>query len=516
MTKHEKYNSVAGAGKTTRLKKTLNQLEGSILFIAFNKSLRDELKHLEYEIPGLSVMTFHAFAKSEVNKLIGPFNPKSEYYHSEIKRMFSLKTKEATAYLQMIKDYTYGALDIDEFVEFAKKSEHYKAYLDLKDSEVERFKYIWLELMNQRLITHDAYFKIYQVNKPTIHADHIIVDEFQDFSDAMADVINNQQQHANIIKAGDDMQRIYEWRGASGKFDIQFHNEENLIKSYRCPPKVVEAVNPYTRFLTGIEMGSHCEHEGEVTVYGNLDAEFKKGNFPLEDCAFIARNNAALFVAADRFLNAGFNIEMDSNLSFEGIKEHWKWLNDYPVNKFLSKFDSKFDKKLIKYYSDTGEEDKISQLACAKTIKDVFAIEEALGYQDPAKPTVRLYTVFKSKGLGFDNVILADDFNSPKGSVGGGKTVLIEEDLKIIYVAMTRAKKKLYIPSSLHFDKNLRFNESVNYILPLPGETLLERQIRERRANQELKDSKKKKRRARNQRDLFREEGKWLKDNGFD
>lgn len=486
---HTKLESVAGAGKTYKLKKMLPELEGSVLFITFNASLKDESKPLERQFPNLEVTTFHAFAKRAITGLIGPFTPKPAYYNSELKEMFGLQTTEATGYIRMIEDFSYSRLRMGEFIEFVKSSNVYLDFLGLKPSQVERFRGIWNALIEKRLITHDVYFKLFQLNSPKLLANYIVLDEFQDFSDAMIDVIEQNQYAATIIKAGDSMQRIYEWRGASGQFLMNFANVENLRNSRRCPAEIVAVANPYTKFLADVEMGSHAQRDGRVTVYRDMKKQLSRGLFPKQDCAFIARKNSTIYEAADNFVRQGFNVVVDSGASFDDIKRHWLWLNNYPTDSFLARFPSHAEKALIKYYLDSGQDDKVALIGAAKTIKDIFQLENSLGIIHPDRPTVTITTVFRSKGLGFDNVILADDFNSPKGSQG--LTVLREEDLKVIYVAITRAKQTLFLPDTLYFEDELYIGSGVFYVEPIAGESLLEKKIRERKEEIRIKELEK-------------------------
>jgi superfamily I DNA/RNA helicase len=62
---------------------------------------------------------------------------------------------------------------------------------------------------------------------------------------------------------------------------------------------------------------------------------------------------------------------------------------------------------------------------------------------------VILSTTHKIKGRDWDNVALADDFLNIIDKEGA-TTKQIDDELCIVYVALTRAKKALYIPHRLH------------------------------------------------------------------
>lgn len=64
--------------------------------------------------------------------------------------------------------------------------------------------------------------------------------------------------------------------------------------------------------------------------------------------------------------------------------------------------------------------------------------------QHASQTQVFISTVHKAKGLGFDQVVLASDFEWPDDGHPGYK-----ESLNVIYVAITRAKRVLVLPKNL-------------------------------------------------------------------
>ena len=64
------------------------------------------------------------------------------------------------------------------------------------------------------------------------------------------------------------------------------------------------------------------------------------------------------------------------------------------------------------------------------------------------KPRIPIITVHQSKGLEFENVFLAGMQEETFPSYGAVKSGRLDEDKRTFYVAMTRAKKRLYITSN--------------------------------------------------------------------
>lgn len=74
---------------------------------------------------------------------------------------------------------------------------------------------IWSKMANERHpfpINHDTYLKLLQLRKDRIPADLWLLDEYQDTTPALADLINHQD--GQKIYIGDPYQAIYGWRGA--------------------------------------------------------------------------------------------------------------------------------------------------------------------------------------------------------------------------------------------------------------------------------------------------------------
>jgi F-box protein 18 (helicase) len=72
---------------------------------------------------------------------------------------------------------------------------------------------------------HDGYLKLYQLSKPKLNYDYILLDEAQDTTPAVSDIIINQS--CKKIFVGDPHQQIYTFRGAENAMD-KIESEETL------------------------------------------------------------------------------------------------------------------------------------------------------------------------------------------------------------------------------------------------------------------------------------------------
>lgn len=70
--------------------------------------------------------------------------------------------------------------------------------------------------------------------------DAVLIDEFQDVNLAQSEILHLLSPHRNLMAVGDDDQTIYEWRGASPRFILEFEKRYGARKyliadSFRCP-----------------------------------------------------------------------------------------------------------------------------------------------------------------------------------------------------------------------------------------------------------------------------------------
>lgn len=100
--------------------------------------------------------------------------------------------------------------------------------------------------------------------------------------------------------------------------------------------------------------------------------------------------------------------------------------------------------KLLKHFEQTTTNDRDSNLAqlIQKYIPDYKLYKETDLYLGSEEVVVS--TVHKAKGLEFDNVIVAEVIEGTYPGFRSKTTEQIREDARTLYVAMTRAKKRLY------------------------------------------------------------------------
>lgn len=281
------------------------------------------------------------------------------------------------------------------------------------------------------LATHDTYLKLYQLSNPDLSAYGIIyLDEAQDTNLCVMDIVSKQQT-SKIVLVGDEHQQIYAWRGsvnAMEKFDAE---ATDLSKSFRFGPAVAALANSVINknFLVG-----HEDIDTIVDRHSDLE----------EKHTILYRTNIALIFAAVDLLKDGktVNLEFDTVdfirylesavALFRGEMHKVKHENLLPYTSWLDlKFEADYE---------GGELARVVSIIESKQHDRIIALIKE--HENCDNPDVILTTAHKAKGREWDIVVLANDFPSPLDQ-DGRYIGLSPEETNLLYVAVTRAKKKL-------------------------------------------------------------------------
>lgn len=304
---------------------------------------------------------------------------------------------------------------------------------------VELAKIHWQEVINPSSIiplTHEAYLKLYSMSGRKIIADYIMIDENQDSSPVILKIVESQKK-AQKIYVGDRYQAIYGWRGAINAMDIVTGTDVYLTKSFRFGNNVEKLANLL------------LDHVGnEVPLHGNGSSEgiTYNGNMSVHPDAVICRTNTGviknIFEYSDRYphlaigascdlreiekfvyaytdLSMGKKVEHQLLFAFNTVSELRDYCEENPEDMEIS--------GLVKLI------DKFTPKGLLSAIKKCDAIK---------KPDIMVTTAHKSKGLEWNNVLIYNDFFY---DVGEDNITIDNEELNLLYVACTRAKKHIDI-----------------------------------------------------------------------
>ena len=466
--------AVAGGAKTTTLMGILERSEYRTLFLAFNKSIQEEIqaKIEERGFQHAKAMTIHSLGLSAIRNTFGNKNVvinNSKKYSlikylqqvedSTFKRMIWDDRVKVTMTLFELNDLSRLFLtnDLSELFEHMKIMDKYyfehpslsrlwETFLQIRETEDNKEK-------KEIDFTDMIYFVVkYNLFIP-VQPYYLLIDEAQDLNLAQhkfIDLLVSQGDIQKWVAVGDRRQSIYGFSGAfASSFDL-FKEKENVVElpldvCYRCPVRVIEEANDVYDVMTGFKTD-----EGIVEDLDDY-IEIKDGSMvicrnsgPLIDLYFkLLSNNRKVYIKGDdilasitRFLNQykGKTVaEMISKVNKE-IKR-------------LSTLPNKGDRERIDLYRLKENYSNIMLLkthfrldtdfidVLSETLKSLF-----VELNDP--DTIMLCTIHKSKGLEADIVYILDEFLIP--SKFAKSKVQLEQERNLKYVARTRAKEELY------------------------------------------------------------------------
>ena len=151
----------------------------------------------------------------------------------------------------------------------------------------------------------------------------------------------------------------------------------------------------------------------------------------------------------DTFIKSSDDVKMSDVVKFVIEKSGYEsFLRDTKKDEDLERLSNIFELANFAEKYDIFE----TSVAFEKFLEDVALMSDSDSNnkeQNKKKPTVKLMTIHASKGLEFDGVFLTgceQHFFSPTGSLDEKKNIQkAEEERRLFYVAMTRAKKFLFL-----------------------------------------------------------------------
>lgn len=287
-------------------------------------------------------------------------------------------------------------------------------------------------------MSHDAYLKLFQLRKPQLDFDVILLDEAQDTNPVLQAIFANQ--NCQKILVGDRHQEIYAWRSAVNTLDKVNLPEYPLTHSFRFGDKIAEVANRLLQFVA--EPRKIVGRGEDFKVNANFDQH--------QPYAVICRTNAKVFEVADFCVSRNLSYCINGGLdqisrlisSAYGLyKDNFKLVRSSE----LALFSSWDEFKTITEELNKAEWKTIIKFIETHQDKSLDKIEAlAKGASFPRQAQVFISTAHRAKGLGFRQVALASDFEWPDDSKPGYK-----ESLNVIYVALTRAEQVLVLPKGL-------------------------------------------------------------------
>lgn len=458
-----KIEACAGAGKTSTLKLVSGEVKEPSLYVAFNKVTATEASE---KFPShVTCKTTHSIAYAKFGRAIQDklTRPKGGYVNvaftgTEIARYYKVGC---------IMDKTMGTIattenavglfvrqTVERFEQSADKTIelHHLPRMDMQktleadpsaaDYVLRLAQRLWADRINPDspvLASHDTYLKQFQLSKPKLGFNVVYLDEAQDSTPCVLDIVMTQANHgAKIILVGDRKQAIYGWRGAINAMQRVEGHTEALTKSFR--------------FGQGVADVATAVLQGFMKITGREDMPSVIGGVGTVDRSkphmYLFRTNSGLLYAAVAAISKGENIRLEID-----VKDFVRLLQSAFA---LSKGDMKNVKheNILPYptwneYKEeaqkmTGEMKRIVNIIDGGDFYRFVGTLE--NYVNPENAKIIYTTGHKAKGREHDQVILADDF--PSHYDGGDWVGLNEMEQNLLYVAVTRAMRVLELNES--------------------------------------------------------------------
>ena len=269
----------------------------------------------------------------------------------------------------------------------------------------------WIDYPNQLLFTDELLTDVPEVKKKWQEEfDLIFVDEYQDTDPVQYRIIKTlAEKHQNLRVVGDDDQGIYGWRGADIQNILNFENDyptdKKLItlgQNYRSTQRIVEASRALVEF--------NPDRRQKDLFTRNLKGEKVKH--------LHCKNN---HVEADTIADfISRSIKEGRNPSDFAVL--------YRINKQAKPFKTAFDSLGIPFHEMKKSSDR-----------NVHGVS--------------IMTIHKSKGLEFPNVFVVGVCKDLLPNYYSRDEKDWGEELRLLYVAMTRAKNWLCLSSYDYYQK---------------------------------------------------------------
>ncbi len=495
-----------GTGKTLTIARRIAYILGKgikpeeILAITFtNRAAREMKERTELFAgdvsKGIFIGTFHAFGMDLIRclsdkqyKLIG-----RDQQIEILKNISGCNEKDAQKTLDNISRtknlYDKKAMEGNEIL---RQYQHVLYEMDAID--IDDLILIPIELLNH----------IEKARPVAGRLRYIMIDEYQDINPCQYMLIKCLSLFTpNICAVGDSDQAIYAFRGADVEnflnFDKDFPGTKKVIlkENYRSARVIVNACQSLiknNRKRIEKEILARTDQDGlPIKIIATTDDkaeaaaivkevekrmgalshyklmniresyDYQGGTYRFSDFAVLYRTNSQVHAIKEAFIEAGIPFKVIGDERYGKLKEIRDRIKAYLDSKqtdltLQEVLDDAFgtaeedDIKAIKNQLIHAYKDITVEEALQKIILELLLFNSSDTY-DPKADTITLMTLHMSKGLELKVVFIAgvEDGHIPYGTAwSGNKEMDIEEERRLFYVGMTRAKEELFITYSLN------------------------------------------------------------------
>lgn len=320
---------------------------------------------------------------------------------------------------------------------------------------------------------------------------YILIDEFQDTNPFQTEIIKMLAEKESVIGViGDDCQSIYGFQGADVSqfrdFNLAGMQEYNILDNHRSTKEIVELLNHMRKEELCQVLPTNNFGEKPKIIVGDLISNYSKvKNICLSEKLYVLSYKDSVTKSLEYdmaetsekdILDVLFNdndrgkrirnlisaIEYAKQLNFkEAIKFMEKVYKNTKIDKgkmikilklFIDNYNTLKELKITEFYNDyvipyCDFKQKITS-GKIKSIYDETPFNKIASLIKINEDKSNFRTIHKTKGEEVDNVLIlleTDDFNEKKSLNFLLKPDMQNEEHRVYYVALSRAKKRIFI-----------------------------------------------------------------------
>lgn len=296
---------------------------------------------------------------------------------------------------------------------------------------------LWLDRVdiNSKIkAEHDTYQKLYQLSNPKLDYEVIYLDEAQDSSPVVLDILS-KQTHAKIVYVGDTYQSIYAFRQAVNAMEtIQDVPTFLLSKSFRYGVDIANIAKTIIR--------------NGINVVGSESIESCIGDIKSKKYTHIFRTNSHLLETAVDLISQGVSVKcLIDPRKFQSMIYSTFYLKKGELSKIKDEevlVYASFDEMLEDSENNPESKRLVDIILKGKMIEYNSALDKMIKDKDKKNYDVFLTTAHKSKGMEWSDVKIAEDFKIDVITADNER--FDQQEINLFYVACTRAINNLQLP----------------------------------------------------------------------
>ena len=460
--KHEglRIDAYAGTGKTTTLMMLAACTSRRGLYLAFNRSIADEARR---RFPAtVKCSTSHSVAFRDVRKAFGypEWKMAGSLTPDLIANAFHMPATVSFACGLILERRSYAAVLLDGLKRFLqscddaptrKQVPRYGAlealdeiqFVSFTGQAVQHVEAIWNAMRHttQGLpLGHDGYLKLWALSKPQMNGDYLLIDEAQDLNPVLLHVL--ARNVCPVVYVGDPYQQIYEWRGAVNAMEQVATKYKTLLsQSFRFGPEIAAGATIIIR-----KLGARHPLLGSPAIESHIarvrpEAILSRSNTGvISNVLLCLQKNIRCFVLGGteelarllegvQRMKQGVPAQVPELLGFKSWREVMA-LSVQPEGEHL--------RGLVNLVQEHGEDRMLAGLAKCERHEGAAELVCA--------------TAHRAKGREWGYVRLDEDFEIGllrASRLWPAGTAAYEAEARLVYVAMTRAKRCVQLPLGL-------------------------------------------------------------------